>query len=258
MDNSVERILEHLKAGTNVVLEFGRHNSLEAYVLVANVLTRRIHDRYVDATERAMGSDAAKPRPLVITIEEAHKFLNPKVVRVHHLRHHRPRDAQEQRDAADRRPAARAASPTRCSRRSARGSPASSTTRRTRRPCCPGISGAQALKSVLARLDSKQQAIILGHAVPMPVVIKTRDYGTPESYAELTAEIYGSPNLTVVRPPSNGEPTAIRRRPVRRPRRDGSLPGSEDLFRDDCQLCAITALFEATAASGCPSFGGTA
>ena len=25
-------------------------------------------------------------------------------------------------------------------------------------------------------LDSKQQALIIGHAVPMPVVIKTRDY----------------------------------------------------------------------------------
>jgi DNA helicase HerA-like ATPase len=29
---------------------------------------------------------------------------------------------------------------------------------------------------VLARLDTKQQAIIMGHAVPMPVVVKTRSY----------------------------------------------------------------------------------
>ncbi|MBZ0275126.1 MAG: hypothetical protein K8I60_03215, partial [Anaerolineae bacterium] len=29
---------------------------------------------------------------------------------------------------------------------------------------------------VLARLDTKQQAIIMGHAVPMPVVVKTRTY----------------------------------------------------------------------------------
>ena len=34
------------------------------------------------------------------------------------------------------------------------------------------------MRSVLASLDSKQQALILGHAVPMPVVIKTRDYDT--------------------------------------------------------------------------------
>lgn len=44
-----------------------------------------------------------------------------------------------------------------------------------------GVSGAQQLRQVLARLDTQQQALILGHAVPMPVVVKTREYG-PELY----------------------------------------------------------------------------
>jgi hypothetical protein len=39
-----------------------------------------------------------------------------------------------------------------------------------------GVSGAGALREVLARLDTKQQALIMGHAVPMPVVIQTRTY----------------------------------------------------------------------------------
>ena len=39
-----------------------------------------------------------------------------------------------------------------------------------------GINGASGLREVLARLDTKQQAIIMGHAVPMPVVVKTRNY----------------------------------------------------------------------------------
>jgi uncharacterized protein len=39
-----------------------------------------------------------------------------------------------------------------------------------------GVSGGQTLRSVLAKLDSKQQALILGHAVPMPVVVRTRPY----------------------------------------------------------------------------------
>ena len=39
-----------------------------------------------------------------------------------------------------------------------------------------GVSGGQNLRSVLAKLDSKQQALVLGHAVPMPVVIRTRPY----------------------------------------------------------------------------------
>ena len=39
-----------------------------------------------------------------------------------------------------------------------------------------GVSGSSSLKSVLASLDSRQQALVLGHAVPMPVVIRTRVY----------------------------------------------------------------------------------
>ncbi|MDP6792910.1 MAG: hypothetical protein QF660_02525, partial [Anaerolineales bacterium] len=47
-----------------------------------------------------------------------------------------------------------------------------------------GVSGAGALREVLARLDTQQQALIMGHAVPMPVVIRARDYGE-ELYAAL-------------------------------------------------------------------------
>jgi DNA helicase HerA-like ATPase len=39
-----------------------------------------------------------------------------------------------------------------------------------------GVSGASSLRSVLSSLDSRQQAMVLGHAVPMPVVIRTRAY----------------------------------------------------------------------------------
>jgi DNA helicase HerA-like ATPase len=41
-----------------------------------------------------------------------------------------------------------------------------------------GVSGGQELRQVLARLDSKEQALILGHAVPMPVVVQVRRYDT--------------------------------------------------------------------------------
>ena len=47
-----------------------------------------------------------------------------------------------------------------------------------------GVSGASELRQVLARLDTRQQALILGHAVPMPVVVQTRTYG-PGLYAEV-------------------------------------------------------------------------
>ena len=50
-----------------------------------------------------------------------------------------------------------------------------------------GVNGTEGLRSVLASLDSKQQALVLGHAVPMPVVVRTREYGE-DFYAAMGAE----------------------------------------------------------------------
>jgi hypothetical protein len=47
-----------------------------------------------------------------------------------------------------------------------------------------GTSDASSLRSILASLDAKQQALLLGHAVPMPIVVKTRTYG-PDFYDAL-------------------------------------------------------------------------
>jgi hypothetical protein len=47
-----------------------------------------------------------------------------------------------------------------------------------------GVSGKSELKAVLAKLAPKQQALIFGHAVPMPVPIRTREYGSAESYKD--------------------------------------------------------------------------
>jgi DNA helicase HerA-like ATPase len=72
--------MQMLARGQSVVLEFGRYGtSLEAYILVANYLTRRIHEQYVDHMERALGDRAQEPRQLLIVIEEAHKFLDPRI-----------------------------------------------------------------------------------------------------------------------------------------------------------------------------------
>ena len=55
-----------------------------------------------------------------------------------------------------------------------------------------GVSGKNELRSVLARLEPKQQVLIFGHAVPMPVVVRTREYGSAESYKSFTAGSAGS------------------------------------------------------------------
>ena len=48
-----------------------------------------------------------------------------------------------------------------------------------------GRSGSRKLRDVLSRLASKQQALAFGHALPMPVVIEVREYGTAEFYKSL-------------------------------------------------------------------------
>ena len=55
------------------MLEFGRQRNLLAYILAANVITRRLHELWVKKTERYWNTKdvADRPRPLMITIEEA-------------------------------------------------------------------------------------------------------------------------------------------------------------------------------------------
>ena len=182
-DNPVKRILEYLDRGINVVLEFGRYTDITAYILVANLLTRRIHAQYRERMEKAIGEDIAPPHPLVITIEEAHKFLNPEVASQTIF----GTIAREMRKynvtllVIDQRPS---------------GIDSEVMSQIGTKITClldndrdidsvlAGVSGKSELKSVLARLESRQQALIFGHAVPMPVVVRTREYGSAESYKD--------------------------------------------------------------------------
>ncbi|MDX9829891.1 MAG: ATP-binding protein [Anaerolineae bacterium] len=183
-EDVVGKIMEYLDREVNVVLEFGRYGShLEAYILVANYLTRRIHERYVKRKEAALGNQAAEPKALVITIEEAHKFLDPAIARQTIF----GTIARELRKynvtllVVDQRPSGideevMSQIGTRVT--------ALLDNEADIRAVLTGVSGASELRQVLARLDTRQQALILGHAVPMPVVVQARPYG-PELYAEV-------------------------------------------------------------------------
>ncbi len=174
--DSVNQIINLLMNGKNVVLEFGRYgNELEAYILVANYLTRRIRDKYVDMVERSLGDDAQKPPQLMITIEEAHKFLQPGIAgqTIFGTIARELRKYNVTLVVVDQRPSGideevMSQIGTRVT--------ALLDNERDINAVLNGINGAQGLREVLARLDTKQQAIIMGHAVPMPVVIKTRSY----------------------------------------------------------------------------------
>ena len=187
LEDSAKKILEFIERGQSVVLEFGRYgNALEAYILVANYLTRRIHSMYVHKVEQALGDESKEPPQLLITIEEAHKFLDPLIARQTIF----GTIARELRKynvtllIVDQRPSGideevMSQIGTRVT--------ALLDNERDIGAVLTGISGAGGLREVLARLDTKQQAIIMGHAVPMPVVVKTRTYDT-DFYAAISSE----------------------------------------------------------------------
>ena len=183
--DSVNQILQYLDRGMHVVLEFGRYgSSLAAYILVANLLTRRIYQRYVERKEKASGDPNQEPRPLVITIEEAHKFLTPEVASqtifgtiARELRKYNVTllVVDQRPSGIDEEVMSQLGTKITCLLDSDRDIDA----------VMSGTPGSRKLRSVLARLGSKQQALVFGHAVPMPVVVHIRDYGTAESYRDL-------------------------------------------------------------------------
>ena len=54
-------------------------------------------------------------------------------------------------------------------------------------PYCRVLLVAAHSVSVLARLESKQQALVFGHALPLPVVVRIREYG-PKFYETIGGE----------------------------------------------------------------------
>ena len=173
-DEIVERLANKKQ---HVVLEFGGETSLVAYLLVANVLTRKIYDRWIEKAEvyHASGQEADRPPQLVICVEEAHKFLNPDAAKQTSF----GQIARELRKyfvslmIVDQRPSG--IDDEILSQLGTRIT-AQLSDDRDIQAVLAGTSNAGGLKVVLAGLDSKQQALVFGHAVPMPVVLRTRSY----------------------------------------------------------------------------------
>ncbi|PSB03150.1 helicase HerA domain-containing protein [Merismopedia glauca] len=175
--NYIDQVLQSLKAGKHVIIEFGSQSDMLSYMLVTNMITRRIHRSYVKQAETYLQSKNVSDRPqqLVITIEEAHRFLDPSIVHSTIF----GTIAREMRKyfvtllIVDQRPSGidnevMSQIGTRIT--------ALLNDEKDIDAIFTGVSGAGNLRSVLSKLDSKQQALILGHAVPMPVVVKTRPY----------------------------------------------------------------------------------
>ena len=176
-DDVTGRIMRYLDAGNSVVLEFGRYgNDLSAYIFVANFLTRRIHEQYVKRMESSFGSHADKPTPLIITIEEAHKFLDPAIAESTIF----GTIAREMRKynvtlfVIDQMPSqidkdVMAQIQTRFAYRM--------TNEDDIRAIFSGVEQPDGLRAVLSRLETIQDVLMFGHALPLPVAVRTRTYG---------------------------------------------------------------------------------
>ncbi|MBM3942608.1 MAG: ATP-binding protein [SAR202 cluster bacterium] len=179
------QIIEHAEKGRHVALEFGRYgNDPTAYVLVSTLLCRRIHKRYIDLKEQAAGGGGREPRPLVLVIEEAHKFLSPAIASqtIFGIIARELRKYNVTLMVIDQRPAAidsevmsQLGTLLTCRLDNEKDVEA----------VLAGTPGARQLRTVLSRLESRQQALLFGDALPMPVVVRTREYGSEGSYAEL-------------------------------------------------------------------------
>ncbi|MFN3385963.1 MAG: ATP-binding protein [Candidatus Thermochlorobacter sp.] len=173
----INELINDLQHGVSVVIEFGKYDNMLSYLLVANIITRRVEQKYKEATDNYLRTQNPqdKPRQLVITIEEAHKFLNPHAASQTSF----GKIARELRKyyvsllLVDQRPSGIDDEVL-----SQIGTKiiAALSDEKDINAVLSGVSNAGGMRNILASLDTRQQVLILGHAVPMPIVIRTRNY----------------------------------------------------------------------------------
>jgi hypothetical protein len=177
MDTAIDQMMAYINRGISIIIEFGNFTATFVYLLIANIITRRIHREYIRKTEEFLGSHQKmhEPQQLMITIEEAHKFLNPHAARQTIF----GTIAREMRKyyvsllVVDQRPSSIDAEVL-----SQIGTKiiAQLNDDKDIHAVLTGVNGAHHLRTILAGLDTKKQALLLGHAMAMPVVVQTREY----------------------------------------------------------------------------------
>ncbi len=176
-ESVIDRMLEYLQKDIHVVIEFGNYTSTFCYLLIANIITRRIHHEYVSKTEKYLGTQKKEdePKQLMIVIEEAHKFLNPIAASQTIF----GTIAREMRKyfvtlfVIDQRPSG---IDNEVLSQIGTKIIAQLSDEKDLQAVLMGSANATTLRTVLGSLDSKQQALLLGHAITMPMVVHTRSY----------------------------------------------------------------------------------
>ncbi|MGW8226394.1 MAG: ATP-binding protein [Anaerolineales bacterium] len=185
--DSIGEIIKALEAGQHIVLSFGKHESDLDYLLVSNLLTRRIRQAWEKHTNDYRASGEGEPHPLVIVLEEAHKLLNREMAAQTTF----STIAREMRKyyvtllIVDQRP-----SQIYDEVMSQLGTRISGWLgdEDDIRAVLSGLAGRGALRGMLARLQPKEEVLLLGWGVPMPLPIASRRYD-----AQFWQELLGKP-----------------------------------------------------------------
>ena len=173
--DSVGEIIKALEAGQHVVLSFGNFESDLDYLLVTNLLTRRIRAAWEKSTNDFRTWQGMEPRPLVIVVEEAHKLLNREMAAQTTF----STIAREMRKyyvtllIIDQRP-----SQIYDEVMSQLGTRISGWLgdEDDIQAVLSGLAGRDALRGMLARLQPKEEVLLLGWGVPMPLPVRSRRY----------------------------------------------------------------------------------
>jgi hypothetical protein len=172
--DSVSEVIKSLEAGKHIVLSFGAFESDLDYLLVSNLLTRKIRERWEYSTNQFRNA-GNEPRKLVIVIEEAHKLLNREMAGQTTF----ATIAREMRKyyvtllIIDQRP-----SQIHDEVMSQLGTRISGWLgdEDDIHAVLSGLAGREALRGMLAHLQQKEEVLLLGWGVPMPIPIRSRRY----------------------------------------------------------------------------------
>ncbi|RLD02799.1 MAG: hypothetical protein DRI32_08325 [Chloroflexi bacterium] len=173
--DSVKQMVDNLDNGKHVILSFGKHDSDLDYLLVSNLLTRKISSVWEKRVNdfRTHGKD--EPRHLILVVEEAHKLLSREMASQTTF----ATIAREMRKyyvtlmIVDQRPSqiydeVMSQLGTRISGWLGDDDDI--------RAVLSGLAGREALRGMLARLQPKEEVLLLGWGVPMPLPVKSRRY----------------------------------------------------------------------------------
>jgi hypothetical protein len=171
----VGQIIDNLDNGKHIVLSFGKFDSDLDYLLVSNLLTRKISETWEKRVNDFRTHGGLEPRHLILVVEEAHKLLNREMAAQTTF----ATIAREMRKyyvtllIVDQRP-----SQIYDEVMSQLGTRISGWLgdEDDIHAVLSGLAGRQALRGMLSRLQPKEEVLLLGWGVPMPLPVRSRRY----------------------------------------------------------------------------------